>query len=120
MGRKFTWEGTEIAFPTSFNWSYEDISTSNTGRTLSAKMQKSVVASKRTISCEWKCLPDSASRHLLKTIKGKTYGDLNFPDPLEGKNITKNFYSGTPQAAMMKIEDDDTVIWDISLELAER
>lgn len=118
MDRKFTWKGTEIAFPDSFNWTYEDISTSNTGRTLSAKMQKSIVASKRTLSCGWKCLPDSVSSHLLKTIKADTYGDLNFPDPMEGKNITRNFYSGSPQATMMTM--DDEVVWDITLELVER
>lgn len=120
MARDFTWEGTKIAFPTSFNWTYEDISTSNTGRTLSAKMQKSIVAAKRTLSCEWKCLSDSVTSNLLKTIKANTYGDLNFPDPMEGANITKNFYSGSPQAVMMKIEADGTVFWDVSLELVER
>ena len=119
FNRWMTWDGTQIKFPTGMTWGFQDISSSESGRTLSGKMNKEVVATKRTLSCSWTALDDDESSALLGAIKIKTYGNLNYPDAFEGINITKRFYTGDATAEMKTI-DDNKVIWDVSIEFIEQ
>lgn len=117
--RWMKWEGEQIPFPTNMTWGFQDISSSESGRTLSGKMNKDVVATKRTLSCSWTCLSDSDASSLLGAIKIKTYGSLNYPDAFAGTNLTKTFYTGDATAEMKTIEDNN-VIWNVSIEFIEQ
>lgn len=119
FNRWMTWEGQRIKFPTGMTWGFQDISSSESGRTLSGKMNKDIVATKRTLSCSWSCLSDSESSALLGAIKIKTYGNLDYPDAFAGTNLIKRFYTGDATATMKTIEDNE-VIWDVSIEFVEQ
>lgn len=84
---------TDIKFPSSIQWSYNEISSEKSGRAKSGKMNKKIIASKRKLECSWSMLDDETSSKLLKAIKPFTYIYLKFPDPFEGKDITKRFYT---------------------------
>lgn len=119
FNRNMSWDGNAIKFPTNMKWGFQDISSSDSGRTLSGKMNKEVVAVKRAISCSWSCLSDEEASALLSAVKAKTYGELNYPDAFEGKNLTKTFYSGDASAEMKTIENNK-VIWDVSFDFVEQ
>ena len=128
--RNFKWNGTSIKFPTEFTWGFQDISSKDTGRSLSGLMNKQIVSTKRTISCAWKMVSDADAAAILGAIKLHTYGTLTFPDPFEGADITKEFYSGDASAKMITVHEQklpisgtvskETFVWDITLDLIER
>ena len=108
-----------IKFPTTMSWGFQDISSSESGRTLSGKMNKEVVASKRTLSCSWVLLTDLEASDLLSAIKIHTYVDVNYPDPFDGVNVTRRFYTGDPSATMKTIENN-VFMWDITIDFIEQ
>lgn len=127
--RNFKWNGAAIKFPTELSWGFQDISSKDTGRSLSGLMNKQVVATKRTLSCSWKMLTDEDAASILRAIKLFTYGQLTFPDPFEGVDVTKEFYSGDAAAKMITVYEKkgssysnpkETFVWDITLDLIER
>lgn len=119
FNRWMTWESVQIKFPTGMTWAFQDISSSESGRSLSGKMNKEIVATKRTLNCSWSCLDDTEASALLGAIKIKTYGSLNYPDAFAGTNLTKKFYTGDATAEMKTIEDNK-VIWNVSIQFIEQ
>lgn len=119
FNRHMKWQGENIKFPTNVSWGFQDVASAESGRTLSAKMNKEVVAVKRTLSCSWSCMTDAEASDLLGKVKNRTYGALNYPDPFEGTNITKTFYTSDAKADMKTIEDNE-FIWDVSFEFIEQ
>ncbi|MEG0376877.1 MAG: hypothetical protein RR579_06355 [Eubacterium sp.] len=118
MARTFTWDGVKLPMP-NLNYGLADISTSDSGRTLSARMEKKEVAKKVTLDCSWEMLTDSECSKIIKTIKPKTYGDCNYPDVMEGNNVTKTFYSGDVNCELKYI-DGDICSWNIDLSIIEQ
>lgn len=88
----------DVPYPTSVKWGYNEISTDNSGRSKSAKMNKRIVAVKRTLECEWYMLEDEVSSPMLKKIKKHTYVYLKYRDPFEGEDVVKKFYTTDPAA----------------------
>ena len=119
FNRQMQVNGTEIKFPTTMSWGFQDISSSESGRTLSGKMNKEVVSTKRTISCSWTLITDSEAQLLLRAIKLNTYVSVTYPDPFDGTNTTRVFYTGDPQAEMKTIENN-TFMWNVSIEFIEQ
>lgn len=118
MARTFSWDGVALPMP-HIKYGKMDISTSDSGRTLTAKMEKKEVAKKVKLECSWDMLPDTDSSNVLKTIKPKTYGECNYPDVVEGKNLTKTFYSGDVDADLVFI-DGDICYWNVSVSIVEQ
>lgn len=127
--RRFTWNGTALPFPTSFTWAFQDVASSNSGRALSGLMNKEIVATKRKLSCAWKMVPDSEAAQILSAIKSHTYGSLVYPDPFEGNDTTKTFYTGDATASMIAVNvvrdqfggvDTETFVWDIAFDFIEQ
>lgn len=110
---------TDIVFPTSIQWSYNEISSDKSGRAKSGKMNKKIIASKRKLECSWSVLDDNVSSKLLKSIKPFTYIYLKFPDPFEGKDVTKRFYTDDATAEA-KVRLDGKYIWNISFSFIEQ
>lgn len=110
---------TDIVFPSSIQWSYNEISSEKSGRAKSGKMNKKIIASKRKLECSWSMLDDDASSKLLKSIKPFTYIYLKFPDPFEGKDITKRFYTDDA-VADSNIKLDGKYIWNVSFSFIEQ
>ena len=127
--RQFAWDGNSIPFPTTFSWGFQDISSTNTGRSLSGLMNKEIVATKRKLVCSWRMVSDAAASQILGAIKAKTYGSLTYPDPFAGSDVTKTFYTGDASAMMMRVEvtkdqfggvSSEEFVWDISFDFIEQ
>ena len=117
--RHMSVNGSSIKFPTTIGWGFQDISSSESGRTLSGKMNKEVVANKRTLSCSWVLLTDAEAQALLSAIKIHTYVSVNYPDPFDGVNSTRVFYTGDPTATMKTVENN-VFMWDVTIEFIEQ
>lgn len=118
MARTFSWNGIALPVP-KIKYGKMDVSTSDSGRTLSAKMEKKEVAKKVTLECSWEMLTDTECSRILKIIKPETYGECNYPDAMEGVNVTKTFYSGDVDAEL-KFIDGDICYWNTSLSIIEQ
>lgn len=96
-----TVNGTEIPAPDMpFKWTLNDISTEDSGRDLSGRMDKDEVAKKVTLNCTWTNLSAAETSLLLHTVKPDTFVDVSYPDPMEGQQVTKNFYTGDVNCEM--------------------
>lgn len=109
-----------IKFPTTVKWSYNEISTANSGRSKSGKMNKRIVAAKRKLECSWSMLDDDAASVLLPKIKAGTYVYLKYMDPFEGKDIVKKFYTDDPDAEEKFLDSKGKYYWNISLSFIEQ
>lgn len=127
--RIFRWNGTSMRFPTTFTWSFQDISSTDTGRALSGLMNKEVVATKRKLACSWRMVSDEDAATILSAVKGRTYGSLTYPDVFEGRDITKTFYTGDATATMKSVAvkkdqfggvTEEQFFWDISFDFIEQ
>ena len=127
--RRFKWNGREVRFPTTFTWSFQDVSSSDSGRSLSGLMNKEIVATKRKLVCSWKMISDAEAAAILSAIKSQTYGDLEYPDVFEGADITKRFYTGDPTATMKSVvvttnqfggTSKEEFVWDLSFDFIEQ
>ena len=109
-----------IQFPTAVKWSYNEISTANSGRSKSGKMNKRIVAAKRKLECSWTMLDDDVASVLLPKIKAGTYVYLKYMDPFEGKDIVKKFYTDDPDAEEKFLDNKGKYYWNISISFIEQ
>lgn len=93
----FEVDGKKVKCPSKLEWALQDISKSNAGRTKNALMHKNRIAQKRTLNLGWNGVTDDECHEILKAFNPE-YVDIKFYDPLEGKVITKNFYTGDKTA----------------------
>ena len=119
FNRQLEWNETEIPFPSDISWGFQEISSTESGRTLSGTMIKEIIATKRKLSCSWKCLNDGQANTLLQTVKTNTFGNLKYPDAFTGSNVTKVFYTGDATAEMKTI-NNNKALWNISFDFIER
>ena len=117
--RQFKWNGTDVLYPSSITWSFNEISSADSGRTLSGKMLKEIVTTKRKLVCSWKLVDDTAASTLLSAIKANTYGSLTYPDAATGTDQTKTMYTSDPTAEMVAVHNNKC-IWNISFEFIEQ
>lgn len=80
-------------YPSQFKWKKSDISKSNAGRTRDYRMHKNKGAEKRTLSLGWKQLSKAMVHEILSAFKPE-YVWVKYWEPMEGKNVTKEFYTG--------------------------
>lgn len=127
--RSFKWNGTSVRFPTTFTWSFQDVSSSDSGRSLSGLMNKEIVATKRKLACAWQMISDEDASVILSAIKSRTYGELEYPDVFEGGDVKKIFYTGDATATMKMVNvstdqfggtTKEEFLWDLSFDFIER
>lgn len=90
-------DGKRVKTPSSFRLSFQDISTSDAGRTQDGLMHKNRVARKRKISLAWNG-PTPQEAHEILTAFAPEYFNIEYYDPLVGGTTTKTFYSGDQEA----------------------
>lgn len=109
-----------IPYPTSVKWSYNEISTENSGRSKSGKMNKRVVAAKRKLECQWYMIDDEVSSLILNKVKEYTYVYLKFMDAFEGKDVVKRFYTDDPQGEEKFRDSEGKYYWTLSFTFIEQ
>ena len=80
-----------------FKWKKSDVSAKNAGRTQDVKMHKNRVAKKRTLGLGWINLTKEQIHQVLVAFDPE-YVMVTYWDPLEGQDVTKEFYTGDMEA----------------------
>ena len=133
MARLFQWRGDgenefkDLLFPNNgYSWEYEEVCTEDTTRAEDATMNKKVIAVKRAITCGYTNIYDCDSSELFTRLKLKgngdvrVYGELIFPDPVTGTDITRKVYTGNPTGELMFYDDaSEEFVWRFSIKFIE-
>lgn len=112
--------------PDKYEWGLNDISSSDTGRTQDAgcTMQKNRLAQKRKISLAWNNPSIKDASKILK-MTNPVYFYVRYLDVMEGRFITKQFYSGDKsspfrQIALVDPYGNRTTVSTLSFDIIER
>lgn len=81
----------------------------NTTRNARGEMIRDVIATKRKLNLEWKHLSESDISRLLKAID-KPFFTVSYPDPMEGKIITKTFYVGDRSVPVYQVKQETKIV----------
>ena len=120
MNIVFKVDGVTIPTPTTYEWSQEDLSSEETGRTLDGIMHKDVIDYKDAYKCTWKKLSWADTATLLGAIRGKTKVVLQYADPIIPNQMnTGEFYVGKRSTAAMDLSDPGRAWKDIGFTFTE-
>jgi len=114
-------DGVAIKSPSVFTWGFADISSEESGRnTNDGKMNKDIIASKRSLSCTWNNLSKEEVSKILQLVCGKAYVKVTYPDALSGKDETREFYVGDRSAPVKVWNTTQKIFSSLSFNFIER
>lgn len=93
----FRVDGVQMPCPSQFDWSLQDISAAESGRTDDGLMQKNRVAQKRKIALAWK-EPTIMQASAILTAFNPEYISVYYWDAMAGQYQTRTFYVGDRSA----------------------
>lgn len=85
--------GVSVKPPRDFAVGLNTIDSDTSGRNAKGKMKRDIIDQKVKLELKWGPLSDTEISTILKSVKGKFF-TVNYPDPEEGKQLTKSFYVG--------------------------
>lgn len=85
--------GVNVKPPQDFSATLNTIDADSSGRNANGTMVRDIITQKVKIECKWGPLSDSEVSIILKAVKGNFF-TIEYPDPEEGKQMTKTFYVG--------------------------
>lgn len=91
--------GVFVRSPSAFQWSLQDISSPDAGRTEDGLMHKDRIGQKVKIQLSWNNIPTSDASAIL-TAFNPEYVEIKYLDPMAGDYLTKTFYVGDRSAPM--------------------
>ena len=94
-------DGRAIKTPSVFDWSINDVSNSDAGRTQNGLMHKNRVTRKRKIVLKWNNPSVDDASDILSAFS-KEYFNVTYFDPLDSQTVTRTFYSGD-QSSPVKV-----------------
>lgn len=110
-------DGKAVRCPSSFQWSLQDISASDAGRTEDTQMDKMRLGQCRKLELAWQNIGMQAASEILQAFNPE-YITVCYMDAMEGKYRTAEFYVGDRAAPMYNMQ---LGIWsNISFNLIER
>lgn len=80
-----------------FRWKNSDLSGPNAGRTLDGTMHKDRKGRKKTLSLGWSNVSKSQIHEIIQAFTPE-YVNVTYWDPMEGTDVTKEFYTGDMDA----------------------
>lgn len=108
--------------PSGMTWGKQDISDSDSGRAqYTGYMYKNKIGEKRKLSLSWKALNKDECHAVLSKFKDE-YFMATFFDPMEGQDVTKEFYCGD-MSAPVKFwfkKDEKKLYGDVTFNIIER
>lgn len=90
-------DGKTFKCPSKLKWKKSDISGSDAGRTDDTLMHKNRVGKKRALSLGWVNLSKQEIHEILVAFDPE-YVFVTYWDPLDGKDVTREFYTGDIEA----------------------
>lgn len=112
-------DGVKIKTPSTFSWGLQDVSSGDAGRTQDAKMHKNRIAKKRKIDLVW-AMPTPEEAHAILVAFDPEYINVTYYDPLDGKKVTRNFYTGDKTAPVKIWTVNNKHYESISFNIIER
>lgn len=106
--------------PSKFEYSLQDVSAADSGRTEDALMWKNRVAQKVKIGLEWVAVSDADAATILNAVDDE-YFSVTYHDPKANSTVTKTFYRGDVQAPYYWWTDNSTFnLQTVSFSIIER
>lgn len=110
-------DGASVPCPSSFQWTMEDVSASDAGRTEDGLMHKKRIRQVVRVDLRWDGVNDSAAASLLAAFDPE-YINVSYRDPKEGGFVTRTFYVGNRTAPLY---NTNTGCWEnISFAIIQR
>lgn len=110
--------GVAVATPKVFKVDISDID-GETSRNARGDMIRDRVATKRKLNCEWAPLTMAEISTLLKAVRN-VFFTVEYPDPMEGKVITKTFYVGDRSTPMLYMQNGVPMWEGLTMNFIER
>ena len=89
----FRVNGEDCPIPSEFNWSVQQVSSPDSGRTLDGMMHVERVTRKEKIGLKWAAKTPAETSQILQLFSGE-YFQVTYRSPLTNSIVTKTFYSG--------------------------
>lgn len=109
----------QMPCPSSFDWSLQDVSAAESGRTDDSLMHKNRVAQKRKIALSWSELTASETSTVLTAFNNQ-YFDVYYWDAMDGQYETRTFYAGDRKAPVHYWFANDKRFETVSFDIIER
>jgi len=110
--------GVAIPDPSEFSVDIMDIDDETT-RNAKGDLIRNRIATKRKLNCQWPPCGNAEMSTILKAVKN-VFFTVEYPDPMEGKRLTKTFYVGDRQMPVYSVIDG-VVQWEgLSMNFIER
>lgn len=101
--------GVAVATPSSFKVDIQDLD-GETTRNAKGNLLRDRITVKRKLNCEWPPLKNSQISTLLKSVSS-VYFTVEYPDPVEGRRLSKTFYVGDRSTPMYYIDSKGNPLW---------
>ena len=111
-------KGVAIAAPKSFQVQISDID-GESNRNANGELIRDRIATKRKLELEWGPLSDSEISTILKAVKD-VFFEVKFPDPQEGKILTKTMYVGDRTAPMYTYINNEAKWQNLKMNFIEK
>lgn len=103
--------------PTTLQYDWEDVSSSDAGRVESGKMQKNMLGHTRSLTMTWKNIKSDTFKTIMTMLRPE-YFNVTYDDPYLGDRKTIECYAGNRSATLYNGALD---IWtSVSVKLIER
>lgn len=110
---------TTIPTPSSWTWSYYDLSSDDSGRSLDGYMHKDLAGGvKRKHECTWQNVPASVARSIMTPAKAAIFIYIQFFDLYSGTVTTARVYTGDITATAKNAYNQ--TVFDVSLNFIEQ
>lgn len=112
-------DGVTIPCPSQFDWSLQDVSAAESGRTDNALMHKNRIAQKRKIVLSWKEPTVDVASTILKAFNPE-YFNVYYWDAMDGRYETRTFYCGDRSAPVHFFWVGNKRFQTVSFDIIER
>ena len=112
-------DGVAIKEPAKFDWSLQDVSAPDSGRTEDSYMHKNRVAQKVKIALSWTMTTPTETAQILQAFNPE-YINVTYHDPLLNDYRTAEFYVGDRSAPVKRWWLSDKRYESVSFDIIER
>lgn len=110
--------GTTLPCPSKFDWSIQDVSAGESGRTDDGVMHKNRVTRKRKIALSWAAKNPTVTSQILKAFAPE-YISVYYWDAEDNQYETRRFYTGDKSAPVWRWFTGTQIFESISFDIIE-
>ena len=107
-----------IPTPSTWTWSYQDLSSDDSGRDLSGTMHKDIVSVKRKNECSWLNSDATVAKTIMQAAKSAVFVSFKYYDLFTGAINTITVYTGDITATAQNAQNQ--TVWTVKLSFIEQ